>query len=252
MWHKGQQACESSLASVQHMGGGKGKRLLEIPASALAFLEVPCPSTAQGNHQPCPGCGVGKPHPVGQGSLNAAGTRAVAQRGRKAFRGPSSPTAGVCCLWWGWPIRPETRRGRRGVTGRRMRMARRRTELQGQGTWWLGKGSSVAQDPPPLLRGSRSWLGDGFLAARGIVCVISSRFINCSNAASTARFLARTASSGPTSPRTQRWKPTGNSASNPQFPHPSRAPQIHPVAKPGQAFERALRGTAEPKLLGYR
>lgn len=48
MWHKGQQACESSLASVQHMGGGKGKRLLEIPASALAFLEVPCPSGLHG------------------------------------------------------------------------------------------------------------------------------------------------------------------------------------------------------------
>lgn len=234
---------------------GSSWRFLPLPWHS-SRSHAPASCMAQGNRQPCPGCGVGKPHPVGQGSLNAAGTRAVAQRGRKAFRRPSSPTAGVGCLplhqaGMAHPSRDPT--GQAGChrpedeDGQETGRAPRPGHIGG----W-GRAARWHRSPPRLLRGSRSWLGDGFLAARGIVCVISSRFINCSDAASTARFLARTASSGPTSPRTQRSKTTGISASPAPFPHPSRAPQIHPIAKPGQAFDRAPRGTAEPKLLGSR
>lgn len=38
--------------------------------------------------------------------------------------------------------------------------------------------------PAPSRLGC-SWLGDRFLAARGIVCAISCRFVNCSDAADT-------------------------------------------------------------------
>lgn len=119
-------------------------RFLPLPWHS-SRSRAPAACTAQGNRQPCPGCGVGKPHPVGQGGLTAAGTRGAAQRGRKALRGPSSREF----VWWGWPIRPETRQGRRGVTGRRMRMARRRTEFQDRGTSVAGEGQLGGTGAPP-------------------------------------------------------------------------------------------------------
>lgn len=258
-------------AIMQYMGGGRGRQL---PAAALpggSCLSTPgtprdpVPQRLawhKGTTNPAQGVGLESPVPWGRNEPGGHALPWQLKRSGHMCRG----TEWAKSLMWAFVAHRRSLCLPLRLVGMAHPSSDRQGRPEDEDGWETG--GAPEQRPGHALAGGTaarwhrsyaalsrlgcSWLGDRFLAARGIVCVISCRFVNCSDAADARRFLACTASSRPTSRsssgETQRWGRRNRRSKQPGIqhhhpPHPARAPEIHGGLSPGSTCG-APRGTS--------